>query len=103
MQAGSVQDMAALRSRGLPAPLRPPTEFLLGQFDPACLHLPGCCPRHPSLAAPLAPRRQQAERWRRQRSFIVLVAEDCSSGEVLGCAAVSLAQVGRQCPRPCRP
>ncbi|KAL4439267.1 hypothetical protein ABPG77_004169 [Micractinium sp. CCAP 211/92] len=44
--------------------------------------------------------RQQAERWRRQRSFIVLVAEDCSSGEVLGCAAVSLAQPEAALPPP---
>ncbi|KAL4428386.1 hypothetical protein ABPG75_002475 [Micractinium tetrahymenae] len=44
--------------------------------------------------------RQQAERWRRQRSFVVLVAEDCVSGEVLGCAAVSLAQPEAALPPP---
>lgn len=59
-----------------------------------------CMRQGPAPTAPAsptsAPCRQQVERWRRQRSFIVLVAEDCASGEVLGCAAISLAQVGRR-------
>lgn len=45
---------------------------------------------------PAAARRQQLARWRRQRAFAVLVAEDRSSGELLGSAAVSMAQVGRR-------
>ncbi|PRW44553.1 GCN5-related N-acetyltransferase [Chlorella sorokiniana] len=44
--------------------------------------------------------RQQVQRWRRQRSFVVLVAEDPSSGELLGSAAVSLAQPEAALPPP---
>ncbi len=61
----------------------------------ACYVSSNPCPSPPCPAAPrcYAPSRLQVERWRRQRSFVVLVAEDPSSGALLGSAAVSLAQV----------
>ena len=40
------------------------------------------------------------ERWRRQRFFVVLVAEDWANGQVLGSAAVSLAQPEAALPPP---
>lgn len=81
-----------------------------------CSLVPSCCPppqfcsssswkqavssaQPTPIAANLPPAsraavcRQQIVRWRRQRAFAVLVAEDRLSGELLGSAAISLAQV----------
>lgn len=44
--------------------------------------------------------RQQVQQWRRRRSFVVLVAEDRASGELLGSATVSLAQPEAALPPP---
>ncbi|KAI7842964.1 hypothetical protein COHA_003469 [Chlorella ohadii] len=56
----------------------------------------------PPVAVPVLTQadRLQVERWRRQRSFVVLVAEDPSSGALLGSAAVSLAQPEAALPPP---
>lgn len=44
--------------------------------------------------------RQQLERWRQRRSFVVLVAVERASGQVLGSAAVSLATPEAVLPPP---
>jgi ribosomal protein S18 acetylase RimI-like enzyme len=50
---------------------------------------------------PLTPgERAQLAQWRRRRSFVVLVAEDRQSGELLGSATVSLAQPEAALPPP---
>lgn len=54
-------------------------------------------PRVPGITKAV---RQQLQRWRRQRAFVILVAEDRLTGEVLGSAAVSLAQPEAALPPP---
>ncbi|EFN55373.1 hypothetical protein CHLNCDRAFT_134424 [Chlorella variabilis] len=53
-----------------------------------------------ALRPPTLAERQQVQQWRRRRSFVVLVAEDRASGELLGSATVSLAQPEAALPPP---
>ena len=59
-------------------------------------------PAPPAPAAwPETPeQRGQVRRWRRQRQFVLLVAEDPTSGELLGTAALTLAQPEAVLPAP---
>jgi hypothetical protein len=51
---------------------------------------------HPSMRS----RRRQLERWQRQRQFVVLLAEDTATGQLLGTATLSLTRCEAALPPP---
>jgi ribosomal protein S18 acetylase RimI-like enzyme len=54
----------------------------------------------PRLCPLTRPCRRQLERWQRQRQFVVLLAEDIATGQLLGTATLSLTRCEAALPPP---